>query len=464
MYLTQRHLSRRTVLKGLGAGLALPWLDAMMPAAARAATAGPQRLICMEMVHGSAGATTLGAAEHLWSPALAGRAFDLSPTSLRPLEHYRDRLTIVSGCDVPSAEPYDAGEIGGDHFRSSAVFLTQSHPKRTLGADVEAGISLDQLVAARTGQETPLPSMQLCIEPIDSSGGFSGGYAGTYTDTISWASPTRPLPMIRDPRVVFGMLTGIFGEGATPEARQASRALDRSILDWMLSSAASLRGRLGPGDRVRFDAYLDALRELERRLQAVERRNLSGDPRDLPSAPPGVPDSFTDHVKMLMDLQVFAFQTDATRVTAFKLGRDNSNRVYPESGVGEAFHPASHHGGDAERIRTFARLNTFHVGQVAYLLDRLSAIPDGDGSLLDRTLVLYGSPMGDSNQHNHKRVPFFLVGTAGGRIRGGSHLVAPPGTPLANVMLGVLHAMGREDLTSFGDSDDVFTLHSADAR
>jgi hypothetical protein len=422
------------------------------------------RLVAIEMVHGAAGSTAFGVQEHLWAPAATGAAFDLSPTSLRALAPFRDALTIVSNTDCANAEAFEASEIGGDHFRSSAVFLTQAHPRRTEGADVEAGTSLDQLYAARAG-DAPVPSLQLCIEPIDQAGGCGYGYSCVYTDSISWASPTRPLPMVRDPRVAFDLLFGAFGQGRTPEERRESRAIDRSILDMILASAQSLRARLGAADRARLNEYLDHVREIERRLQAVEARNVSGETRALPAAPAGVPDAFDEHVRLMFDLQLLAFESDLTRVVSFKLGRDNSNRVYQGSGSDAPFHPASHHGGREEKIREFEKINAYHVGQLAYLLERLRDTLDADGtSLLHNSVVLYGSSMGDSNQHNHRKVPFFLAGHAGGRLHGGTHIRARAGTPLANAMLSLLRVLGLEEMNQFGDSDNVIDLNAFTSR
>ena len=463
MYITGKHVSRRAVLKGLGATVSLPFLDAMAPAgralsAAARASERKVRLICIEMVHGAAGSSAIGAKKNLWAPAAVGRDFDVNPTSLRSLAPFRDQLTIVSNTDCSSAEPFTASEIGGDHFRSSAVFLTQAHPRQTQGADVRAGVSLDQLYAQRFGQSTPIPSMQLCIEQGDQGGGCGYGYSCAYADTISWASPTRPLPMVRDPRVVFDTLFGVLRLDETPEARRQQLADDRSILDWIQSSLGRLQTRLGPADRSRLSDYLDNVREVERRVQAVEAYSSSGEMRERPEAPPGVPDSFSEHVKVMFDLQVLAFSGDVTRVFAFKLGRDNSNRTYPESGFNGPFHPTSHHSGKEAKILDFATMNAYHVSMVPYVLEKLKNTPDGDGNLLDHTLLLYGSAMGDSNLHNHKRVPFFMAGRAGGALKGGEHLKAPNGTPLANVMLSVLHKLGLNDLPSFGDSEGVFEL------
>src|SRR5687768_16161854 len=344
MYLSKRHISRRDVLRGVGATIALPFLEAMVPARtllAKTAAAGRVRLSCIERVHGAAGSTAFGLAKNLWSPAAVGRAFDLSPSSLSPLEPYRDYITIVSNTDVRNAEAFGPKEIGGDHFRSSAVFLTQAHPKQTEGSDIYVGPSMDQLYAQRFGQDTPIPSMQLCIENVDQSGGCAYGYACVYTDTISWANPKQPLPMVRDPRAAFDQL---FGIGSTPEQRAANRRTDSSILDWVSQEVKRIAKDLGPSDRHRLNAYLDDIREIERRIQKVESYNTSGEHREMPEAPLGIPDSFEDHVRLMFDLQALAFAADITRVFSFKLGRDGSARVYPASGVNSPFHPASHHG------------------------------------------------------------------------------------------------------------------------
>ena len=460
MFIEKKHISRRTVLKGMGVTMALPLLDAMVPAGTAWAktAAGRVRLACIEMVHGSAGATAYGLTKNMWSPAAAGSSFDLAPTSLAPLEPYREYLTIVSNTDVRNAEAFEAPEIGGDHFRSSAVFLTQMHPLQTKGSNVRAGTSIDQYYAQRFGQDTPIPSMQLCIEAVDQAGGCSYGYSCVYTDTISWAAAGEPLPMVRDPRVVFDQL---FGVGATPEERARRRQEDRSILDTITASVARLKKDLGAADRARLTDYLDDVREIERRIQKVEAQNTSGEPRELPGAPAGVPDSFAEHVKLMFDLQAVAFASDITRVFSFKLGRDASSRAYPESGVKTGFHPASHHQEKEDRIAEFAKINTYHVGMIPYFLEKLKSTPDASGNLLDNTLVLYGSPMGDSNVHNHKRCPLFLAGHAGGRLKGNMHIKTPDTTPMANVMLTLIHDLGLDDVQKFGDSTGTIDLNGA---
>jgi hypothetical protein len=461
-FITGKHMPRRTFLRGVGATVALPFLDAMVPAGAFASGAGRNagadrtRLVCIEEVHGLAGCNNWGASKHLYAPETTGRHFTLVPDNpLSTLEAYRDYMTIVSNTDVRMAEAFALPEIGGDHFRSSAVFLTQSHPKQTQGSDIWVGTSLDQIYAKRYGQATPMPSMQFCIENLDQAGGCTYNYSCAYTDSISWASPNEPLPMIRDPRVAFDLL---FGAGATPEERAARRESRRSILDWIQGEVAAVRKDLGAADRVRMDRYLDNVREIERRIQMVEAQNSTGDPRELPGAPKGVPDSFSEHMRLLFDLQVLALQSDMTRIIAFKTGRDAQNRVFPESGSNQPFHPASHHGNREERILEFNKICKYRVSQMSYFLDRMKTTMDGDASLLDKTLVIWGSPMSDPNIHNHRRCPLVLFGRANGALPGGVHLKAPDATPMANVMLTLMHDLGLDDITSFGDSTGEFSL------
>ena len=460
IYITKQHLPRRTVLKGVGVTIGLPFLEAMLPAGAAASPPRRTRFVAIEMVHGSAGSTAFGLKQHMWAPAAEGSAFDLTPTSLIPLEPYREYLTIVSNTDVRNAEAFTPPETGGDHFRSAAVFLTQSHPHQTQGSDIRAGTSLDQLYAGQFGQDTPIPSMQLCVENVDQAGGCFYGYSCAYTDSISWASPTEPLPMVRDPRIVFDQL---FGVGATAEARARRRRRDRSILDWVTGSVNQLKTRLGATDRARLSDYLDDVREIERRIQRVEAFNSSGEPREMPGAPIGVPDSFEEHVKLMFDLQAVAFSSDITRVSAFKMSRDVSNRVFREAGVSTGFHIASHHQDRDDRITEFAKINRYHVSMVPYFLEKLKGTPDGDSNLLENTVIIYGSPMGNSNVHNHKRCPLFLAGHAGGRLKGNMHVKAVDGTPMANVMLTLLQQLGME-MASFGDSTGTIDLNGGPPR
>jgi len=458
-FITGKRIERRTFLKGMGATLGLPLLDAMTPAGrARAGIAAdaPKRLVCIEEVHGVPGCNEWGATQFLFAPETVGRDYELIEGNvLKSLETWREHMTIVSNTDVRMAEAFAPPEIGGDHFRSSAVFLTQSHPKQTQGSDLMVGTSLDQVHAGLVGRDTVLPSLQLCIEPTDKGGGCDYNYSCSYTDSISWSSPTTPLPMIRSPRAAFDLL---FGAGGTEEERALRRRTHSSILDWVAREVAHLKKDVGAQDRQRIDRYLDSVREIERRIQMVEAQNNSGEPRELPGAPPGVPDSFTEHMELLFDLQVLAFQTDITRVTSFKTGRDASNRAFPESGSDRGFHPASHHGGREESILEFNKICEFRVGQLAYFVRRLQETSDGDASLLDNTVVLWGSPMGDANLHNHRRCPLILLGGGNGILEGGSHYKAPDGTPMANVFLTLLHRLGHDDVVSFGDSTGEFLL------
>jgi hypothetical protein len=458
-FITGKHMPRRTFLRGVGATVALPFLDAMVPAGrvfAKAPAADRTRLVCIEEVHGLAGCNNWAASKFLFAPEKVGRDFTFVPDNpLSTLEAFRDYMTIISNTDVRNAEAFALPEIGGDHFRSSAVFLTQAHPKQTQGSDIWAGTSFDQLYAKRFGQATPMPSMQFCIENLDQAGGCTYNYSCAYTDSISWASPNEPLPMIRDPRVAFDML---FGSGATPEDRKMRRESRRSILDWIAGEVTTVRGELGSSDRTRLDRYLDNVREIERRIQAVEAHNKSGEPRALPDAPAGVPDSYTDHIRLLFDLQVLALESDMTRIISFKTGRDAQNRVFPESGSSQPFHPASHHGNREERIMEFNKICKYRVQQVTYLIDRLKEATEGDQTLLDQTLVVWGSPMADANVHNHRRCPLVLLGHANGALKGNAHLKAADGTPMANVMLTMLHQLGLDDMKSFGDSTSEFSL------
>jgi hypothetical protein len=454
-FLTKKHLSRRTVLRGMGATLSLPLLDAMVPAQTpqvKTAAAVKPRFCAIEMVHGAAGSTGEGTEKHYWSPAKEGSDFEFSQT-LEPLAPYRDYVTIVSNTDLHPATAWAAAEEGADHFRSSCCYLTAAHPKMTEGSDYYLGISLDQLYAQQLSQDTPLPSIQLCLEMVDSSGACDYGYACVYADTISWSSPTNPLPMTIDPRMAF---ENLFGEGGTPEERAARQKVNRSILDWISHDVNRLQKNLGASDRSRLNNYLDDVREIERRIQRIEKYNASGEARALPEAPLGVPDRYEDHLRLMFDLQALAFMTETTRVSAFKMSRDVSGRVWPDSGVKTPFHPCSHHGENPARVAEFAKLNRYHVGLLPYFFDKLKNTPDGDGSLLDHSIVLYGSPMGDSNVHNHKRVPIVMLGHGGG-LKGNQHIATKDETPMANILLSIAQKLGVKTET-FGDSNGTIAI------
>ena len=447
---TKKYLSRRTMLRAAGVSLGLPFLDAMVPAQTplhKTAAQPRPRLACLEMVHGSAGSTIEGTRKAYWIPAKQGRDFEM-PFSLTPLEPYRDYLSIISNTDLHHADAFIASEDGADHFRSSSVYLTASHPRQTEGSDVRCGVSMDQVYAQAYGQDTPLPSIQLCIENVDASGSCGYNYSCVYSDTISWATPTTPLPMTIDPRMAFEKLVG---DGGTSSERILRQRETKSILDSIRGEVSSLARGLGSRDKARLDSYMDNVREIERRIQLIEQYNAKNPNRELPSAPLGVPDAWEDHVKLMFDLQVLAFAADVTRVSSFKMSRDTSQRVFPGSGVKSPFHSLSHHGESPATLAEMAQLNKYHVGVLAYFLEKLKNTPDGDGNLLDHSLVVYGSPMGDSNVHGHKRVPLLFAGKAGGTIRGNTHVYSKDGTPMANAWLTALNRLGvKRDI--FGDS------------
>lgn len=456
MFITKRHLSRRTFLQGMGATVSLPLLEAMIPAQTpirKTAAAPRSRLTCIEMVHGCAGSTQDGIDKNYFMPAKEGSDFEFTMI-LKPLEPFRKYVTVVSHTDLEPAEASKPSEEGADHFRSSAIFLTAAHPKQTEGSDVESGTSIDQLYAQKHGQDSPLPSIQLCIENVDSTGTCGFNYACVYSGTISWSTPTTPLPMTIDPRMAFESL---FGDGGTQADRAARQKANRSILDGITREVSRLQKDLGARDRNRLNTYLEGVREIERRIQKIEQYNASNTQRELPSAPFGVPDSWEEHVKLMFDLQVLAFSADVTRVSTLKLSRDTSNRVFPESGLRIPFHSMSHHGSTPAKILEYAKLNTYHMGLLPYFLDKLQNTPDGDGNLLDHSLILYGSPMGDSNVHAHKRLPVLLLGQASGKVKGNQHIRCKPKTPYANVLLSVLKTLDV-DQPSIGDSTGTVAL------
>ena len=464
-FITGKHLSRRAFIGRMGAGVALPFLSAMVPAgrslAQSSAEAKPARLICIEESMGCAGGSDWGHAKNLFAPQGTGKDFVLGTDSqLKPLEAYRDYLTVVSSTDCKMADPFNADEIGGDHDRSTAVFLTQAHPKQTQGSDIFIGTSIDQLHAQQFGQDTVLPSLELCVEEIDRGGGCAYNYHCAYTTSLAWATPSQPLPAIREPRAVFERL---FGAGDSEQDRSERRATDRSMLDWMVTEVERLSRSLGAADRVALDEYLQHIREVERRIQLMEARTAIGESgagggqREMPEAPSGIPESWEEHMQLMFDLQVLALQSDMTRVITFKTGFDQSNRTFPQSGTTKSIHGASHHGNVPDDIMDFHRINTYRLGAVAYFLEKMKNTVDGDGSLLDKTAIVWGSPMGDPNLHNHKRCPLLLMGHANGALEGGVHIAAPEGTPMANAFVTLMRGMGHE-MDSFGDSNGSLDL------
>jgi hypothetical protein len=441
-YIRKKHLSRRTLLRGFGAAVALPLLDSMIPAAtawAQTAARTPTRLSCIYIPH--------GAVMSAWTPATEGTGFEL-PRILKPFEPFRERINIISNLGLPLAYGTDAS-AGANHTRSSAVFLAGAEPVE--GARARLGVTVDQVAAQAISQDTPLPSLELCIE----DGGLScgAGLSCAYRNTISWQGPESPLPMENNPQVVFERL---FGDGSTEEQRDQRRAQAQSMLDGLTGQIAGLKRDLPASDRQRMDRYLEDVREVERRI-ALAGESLPED-FEAPPAPTGIPADFDDHAKLLFDLQAVAWQADITRVSTMMLSQEVSNAVFPQSGIRDPFHNLSHHSNVPENIEKLTQLNQYHASVVAYLLQKLADTPDGDGSLLDHSLVLYGSGMSNSNQHDHDPLPIILAGGASGRLQGGRHIRADaPKTPLANLQLAMLEKLGVEQ-ESFGDSTGMLTI------
>ena len=442
MIVTRRHLRRRTFLKGLGAAIALPALDAMTPAfAAVRETSSPVRLAFTYAPNGVTMAD--------WTPKAAGAAFEF-PRILKPLEPFRDHVNVVSGL----AHPFVAGAGGADvsaganHTRAAAVFLTGAIPER--GARAHLGASVDQLVAQHIGQDTPLPSLELSIEEAVLA--CEAAFSCAYRNSISWKSPTDPLPMQNNPRLV---VEKVFGDGSTGAARRARRQESRSLLDSVMGQVATLQTDLPAGDRRRLSQYLDDVREVERRIQRAESRLR--DDLDLPDVPSGVPPTFQEHLKLLMDLQVIAFQSEITRVSTLMFARELSSATYPETTIRDPFHNLSHHSNDRANMDRFAQLNTYHMTKFAYFVEKLKAIPDGDGTLLDHSLILYGSSLSDGNQHNFSPLPIVLAGGASGQIKGGRHLQFPKDTHMTNLLLAMMNKLGIQSDT-FGDSTGLLEI------
>jgi hypothetical protein len=447
MFLSKKHLSRRTMLKGAGATLALPLLDAMVPAAtalAQTAARATPRFVGCFVPHGMA--------PGYWIPAKEGALETELPFNFKPLEPFRKQTVILSGLHSRSAEP-PPGVTGADHW-VAAAFLCAEKPKKTAGADVYAGTTIDQIIAQRIGASTLMPSMQLAVEdPGANSSNCGEGYSCTYTNTISWATPTTPLPMELNPQVVFERM---FGDGSTVEQRAARRKRDRSILDSITGNLQRLRGDVSAADRTRLDDYAEHVREIERRLQIAMRASTVA-PENM-AVPVGVPQSFDEHIKLQFDLLALAFQADITRVGTLLFARDLTGRTYPECEAPTAgFHGVSHHGEDPRLIAQLSKINQYHVKMLAHLVARLAAAADGDGTLLEQSLVLYGSNMGNSNQHVHYDVPHVLVGGAAGRMRGGRHLAYPTRqVPTGNLLLSVLDVFDIEQ-DRLGDSTGRLT-------
>src|SRR6266550_41841 len=432
-------IPRRTFLRGVGATLALPVLDAMTPAFGAPPTR-PTRMAFMQTPNG------IFNLNGEWTPKTVGGNFELTRT-LEPLAAFKDRMVLISGLDNQQAAGL-TGEIGGDHPRACTAWLTGTHAKMTSGADLRAGISVDQIAAREFGKHTQLASLEIGLESPEVVGACESAYGCAYYNTIAWRNETSPLPMENRPRAIFERL---FGEaGTNPEVRLALRQEDRSILDAINADVRRLRGKLGGTDRGKIDQYLEAVRDVERRMQLAEKQ---GD-REMPQieAPVGAPEVFSEYFKLMADLMVLAWQTDMTRVITFMMGHEMSGRAYPEVGFGDAHHPCTHHQGDPEKIEKTVKINTFHTKMLAHYLDKLRSTPDGDGTLLDHSMILYGAALSDANLHLYTDLPLLLVAGGVGGIKGGMHVKYPKRTPLPNLLLTMLDKAGVPGVASLGDS------------
>ena len=444
MFITKKHLSRRTLLRGAGAAIALPLLDSMIPARtalAQTAAAPKSRLGCIYIPH--------GVTMDKWTPATTGKGFELTEI-LSPLRSVRDQICVVSGLTHAPVAPWPGEDSGGanNHNRAGAVFLSGAHPVK--GNRAVCGPSMDQIAAAHIGQDTPIPSIELSLEP----GGLNcdSGNTCAYQNTLSWKSATLPLPMEHNPQVAFERL---FGRGVTEAERAVRRTEASSVLDSVLDEAARLQGVLPASDRRVFTDYLEEVREVERRVVQVDSLMSAG--VELPEPPVGVPDDLEEHLGLMFDLQVLAYKSEITRISTLMFGRELSNAIYPRSGVRESWHLASHHSNDRKNMDQYAVLNRHHVGLLTTFLERLRTTPDGDGSLLDHSLILYGSSLSDGNQHNFSPLPVLLAGGASGQLEGGRHLAFPENTPMSNLLLALLHKIGAP-VDSIGDSTELLEI------
>ena len=445
MVLFKKSIPRRTVLRGMGATLALPVLDAMTPAFG-AATTRPIRLAFMQTPNG------IFNLRNEWTPKSVGGDWELTRT-LEPLAAFKDRMVVISGLDNQQAAGLN-GEVGGDHPRACTAWLTGTHAKMTSGADLRAGISVDQIAAKEFGKHTQLASLEIGLEASEVVGACESAYGCAYYNTISWRNETTPLPMENRPRAIFERL---FGEAGTdPKARLALRREDRSILDAINSDVKGLRLKVGGTDRGKIDQYLEAIRDVERRIELAEKQ---GD-HELPivGSPVGAPEVFSDYFKLMADLMVLAWQTDMTRVITFQMGHEMSGRAYPELGFGDAHHPCTHHQGDPQKQEKTTKINAFHTMMLSYYLGRLRATSDGDGSLLDHSMILYGAGLSDANLHLYTDLSLLLIAGGVAGIKGGQHVRYPNRTPMANLLLTMLDKADVPYVDKLGDSSGRLEL------
>ena len=435
MIITKKALPRRTFLKGVQACLALPLLDAMIPAATALEKTVAQPVPRLGFVF-----IPMGCDHSRWTPKDPGTLGELTPI-LRPLESLKDQLTVITNLDLKNSYP-------GTHTTSNAGFLSAAYAKHTESSDYYLGTTVDQLAAKQIGQDTQLPSLEMSMDLLQTVGQCNNGYACVYQNNLSWSSPTTPLPSEAHPRMIFQRL---FGEGGSVAERRAALHKRASLLDWVMEDLASLKKELGMADRVRVDQYLDSVREVERQIQRAEAGAVDNPLPDL-DRPTGVPAAYRDHAKLMFDLQVLALQGDITRIITFQLARETSNRTYPEVGVPDPHHPVSHHGNDPVKVAKLAKINEFHVSLFAEFLEKLKATPDGNGSLLDNSVYLYGSGMGNPSKHDHDNLPILVAGGTACGMKGGRHIHYENGTPLANLHLTLLDRVGVH-LDSFADSN-----------
>lgn len=435
MILTRKALPRRTFLGGMGATLALPLLDAMVPALTAQGKTAARPVPRLGFVY-----IPMGSNLTMWTPVTEGKIRELSPT-LASLTPHLDRVTVFSNLELQRA--YSSA----NHATANCTFLSAVRAKPTDGADYELGITVDQIAANAIGRGTRLPSLELATDFNYVVGNCDNGYACVYMNTLAWLTPTTPLPTEANPRVVFERM---FGDGGTAAERRSELRTSASILDWVLEDMARLRTMLGPADRIRVSQYTDSVREIERRIQTAEVQGFEALPEVL-ERPLGPPVEWEDHVKLMFDLQVLALQADITRVITFQMAREVSTRTYPQIGVPEAHHPVSHHQNDPEKLLKLAKINAYHVSLFGYLLDKLKATPDGDGSLLDHSIYLLGSGLGNPDVHDHSKLPVLVAGGGGGTLTGGRHINYPEPTPMANLLLTILDKAGVH-LDTFGDS------------
>lgn len=434
--ITKKSLNRRTFLRGAGAAVALPLLDAMIPAMTSLAATPAKPIRRVGFVY-----IPMGAHLPKWVPSVEGKLAELSP-ALKTLTPFLEHVTVISNLELKNA--YSAG----NHATANAAFLSAAKAKMTEGSDYELATTIDQIAAKQIGAETPLPSLELAMDAQTTVGNCDNGFACVYQNNLSWSSPTTPLPAEAHPRVVFDRL---FGDGGDAAERRAEHKRNASILDWVMDDIARLQNKLGPRDRTKIKEYLDTLREVERRIQKAEQRTIDA---PLPDAdrPVGVPEAYADHAKLMFDLQVLALQADLTRIITFQLARETSNRTYPEIGVPEPHHPVSHHSNDPKKIEQLAKINAFHVSLFAGFLAKLKATSDGNGSLLDNSLYLFGSGMGNPDVHDHLDLPILVAGGGAGTHKGGRHIRYTQPTPLANLHLSLLDKVGIR-LDTFADSN-----------